>query len=139
MTGYKRYCLFVIAVMLFVQGGAQEVRVKDAYAKTLLRISEPLLSLQIKDPLNTDCGALQCTRCNVLHTRAAEAMYPFYVSWTITHNDSFLKGAKLCAAWLIKQQQPDGSWKETPEEWTGTTTDQLLMMLLTYEGLSTNC
>ena len=38
--------------------------------------------------------------------------------------------------WLIRQQEKDGSWKETPEEWTGTTTDQLLMMALAYEHLS---
>jgi hypothetical protein len=137
MLRYKTYLLFALAVLLHVTGSTQELRVKEAYAKTLMRLTEPLLSLQIKEPSNTNCGALQCARCNVLHTRAAEAMYPFYISWTITHNESFLKGAKLCADWLIKQQQTDGSWKETPEEWTGTTTDQLLMMLLTYEGLST--
>jgi hypothetical protein len=34
--------------------------------------------------------------------------------------------------WLIRQQQPGGEWKETPEEWTGTTTDQLLMMTLAF-------
>ena len=37
--------------------------------------------------------------------------------------------------WLIRQQEKDGSWKETPEEWTGTTTDQLLMLLLAYDIL----
>jgi hypothetical protein len=137
MLYHRKYFLLAITLLLLVSGTAQEIRIKDAYAKTLLRLTEPLLSLQVKDTSNKDRGALQCSRCNVFHTRAAEAMYPFYVSWIITHKDVFLAGAKQCAAWLIKQQQPDGSWKETPEEWTGTTTDQLLMMFLTYEGLST--
>jgi hypothetical protein len=137
MLHHRKYFLFAIALLFLINGSAQEIRVKDAYAKTLLRLTGSLLSLQVKDTSNKDCGALHCSRCKVFHTRAAEAMYPFYISWTITHKDVFLASAQQCATWLIKQQRPDGSWKETPEEWTGTTTDQLLMMLLTYEGLST--
>jgi hypothetical protein len=114
---------------------AQQLQVKQRYAGSLLKLTRPLLALQVADNSSADCGALRCSHCNVLHTRAAEAMYPFYISWTLTHNDSFLLATKKAAAWLIRQQQPNGSWKETPEEWTGTTTDQLLMMLLTYEGL----
>lgn len=114
---------------------SQELRVKDAYAAALLKLVKPLHSLQNKNNSDKDAGALRCVHCNVLHTRAAEAMYPFYVSWKITRNDSFLVAAKHAAQWLMQQQQANGSWKETPEEWTGTTTDQLLMMLLTYEGI----
>ena len=128
--------LTAAAIVLVINLQAQTLRPKDAYAGVLLRLVKPLLSLQVTDQNNPDCGALRCTRCNVLHTRAAEAMYPFFIAWKITHNDSFLTASRQAAHWLMQQQQPNGSWKETPEEWTGTTTDQLLMMLLTYEGLS---
>lgn len=129
--------LLLAAALLFsLRLQAQPLRPKEAYASTLLKLVRPLLALQVNDPSGKDNGALRCNRCGVLHTRAAEAMYPFFVAWTITHNDSMLHASRQCAAWLMKQQQANGSWKETPEEWTGTTTDQLLMMLLTYEGLS---
>lgn len=132
----KYKLLLPFCVLLSFFAGGQTLRTKDAYAGALLKLAKPLLSLQITDPGDKNAGAIRCNRCNVLHTRAAEAMYPFFISWTITRNDSFINASKQCAAWLINQQQPNGSWKETPEEWTGTTTDQLLMMLLTYEGLS---
>ncbi|WEK34182.1 MAG: hypothetical protein P0Y53_16970 [Candidatus Pseudobacter hemicellulosilyticus] len=115
---------------------AEQVTLKQEYAHTLLQLSDALLARQLTDPKVTDCGAIQCQHCNVLHTRAAEAVYPFAVAYTITGHKKYLQGAKQAAAWLLRQQQPDGSWKETPEEWTGTTTDQLLMLLLTSKELS---
>jgi len=132
---YLKCILLVAGIIWQLNVTAQQVQVKQTYATTLLRLTKPLIALQVADGNSVDCGALRCSRCNVLHTRAAEAMYPFYISWTITHDDAFLAAAKKSASWLIKQQQPNGSWKETPEEWTGTTTDQLLMLLLTYEGI----
>lgn len=132
---YLKSILIFIGAVWCININAQQLQVKQSYAKTLLQLTKPLLALQVADNNSADCGALECARCKVLHTRASEAMYPFYISWVITHNDNFLLAAKKTAAWLIHQQQPNGSWKETPEEWTGTTTDQLLMMLLTYEGM----
>jgi len=132
---YPKYILVFVGMICCTLVYAQQLQVKQAYANTLLKLTKPLLLLQVTDNASADCGALQCAHCHVLHTRAAEAMYPFIISWTITHNDSFLVAAKKAAAWLIKQQQPNGSWKETPEEWTGTTTDQLLMMLLSFERI----
>lgn len=119
-------------------GGAlsQSFSMKKEYASTLVQLSGTLLDLQIKDQEKADCGALACNTCHVLHTRAAEAVYPFAVSYKITGEKRYLKAARNAALWLISQQQPDGSWKETPEEWTGTTTDQLLMLLLAYDVVS---
>ncbi|WAC13371.1 hypothetical protein [Dyadobacter pollutisoli] len=114
----------------------QSLSMKKEYASTLVQLSGTLLELQIEGQEKADCGALACNTCHVLHTRAAEAVYPFAVSYQITGEKRYLKGARNAASWLIGQQQPDGSWKETPEEWTGTTTDQLLMLLLAYEIIS---
>lgn len=113
---------------------AQSIEIRKEYASTLLQLSRALLDLQVGRS-GPDCGALACHHCDVLHTRAAEAVYPFAVSYSITRDKRYLKGARNAASWLISQQQPDGSWKETPEEWTGTTTDQLLMLILAYETI----
>ncbi len=106
---------------------------KKEYAATLLQLTNVLLKLQIQDRADAHCGAIACRSCNVWHTRAAEAVYPFSVAYKITGEDRYLQAAKNAGAWLIRQQETNGSWKETPEEWTGTTTDQLLMMMLAYE------
>lgn len=127
-----------IFTLLFIsaQSGAQQIQIRREYASTLLTLTNTLLELQIDKSGHTDCGALVCKNCNVLHTRAAEAVYPFAVSYRITGEKRYLKAAKNAAFWLISQQQANGSWKETPEEWTGTTTDQLLMLLLAFESIS---
>jgi hypothetical protein len=96
---------------------------------------DALVNLQISQEKDNDCGAIKCPSCNVLHTRAAEAVYPLAVAFQQTGNSKYLVAAKSLGNWLIRQQWPDGSWKETPEEWTGTTTDQLLMMILAYQKL----
>ncbi len=85
---------------------------------------------------NPNFGGIWCEHCHVWHTRAAEAVFPFTVMYLITKDKRYFAAAKNAVAWLIQQQQPNGSWKETPEEWTGTTTDQLLMLLLSYERIS---
>lgn len=115
---------------------SQALSMKKEYAATLLQLSGTLLALQTDEKEPANCGALVCKSCHVLHTRAAEAVYPFAVSYMITGEQRYLKAARNAASWLISQQQPDGSWKETPEEWTGTTTDQLLMLLLAYDAIS---
>lgn len=112
---------------------AQVVHCRQEYAATLLQLTDVLWKLQEKSPASADCGALSCVYCQVLHTRAAEVVYPFSVAFFITKDARYLKAAKEAAAWLFRQQQENGSWKETPEEWTGTTTDQLLMLLLAYD------
>ncbi|TDE15212.1 hypothetical protein [Dyadobacter psychrotolerans] len=134
----KHAGVFAILILFFlsVEAVCQPIQIKKEYASTLLELTNTLYDLQIDQPTHTDCGALACKNCNVLHTRAAESVYPFAVAYRISGQKRYLKAAKNAAFWLIRQQQADGSWKETPEEWTGTTTDQLLMLLLAYEVIS---
>jgi hypothetical protein len=137
----KHYFNFVLAFTLIVliitnSFSKPSVNLKKEYAKTLLILSDELRSRQIINKSDVNFGAISCAQCNVLHTRAGEAMFPLIVTYKITGDDSYLTSALNLADWLINQQQDDGSWKETPEEWTGTTTDQLLMMVLSYDIIS---
>ncbi|WP_460935130.1 prenyltransferase/squalene oxidase repeat-containing protein [Spirosoma humi] len=111
---------------------AQVVSPRALYAEVLLDMTKALVERQNKHSGHPDHGGIWCADGKLYHTRAAEAMYPFAVAYTITQQKVYLQAAIRAGNWLIRQQQPDGSWKETPEAWTGTTTDQLLMMLLTY-------
>lgn len=115
---------------------SQEVNPKKEYSQTLLVLSNALQKIQILEKKNQNYGAIQCRHCDVLHTRAAESVFPFAVSYKITGDKKYLRSATAVGNWLIRQQENDGSWKETPEEWTGTTTDQLLMMMLSFEIIS---
>ncbi|MBS1565112.1 MAG: hypothetical protein JST39_12035, partial [Bacteroidetes bacterium] len=109
---------------------------RKAYAAMLAEMTAALLQKQIPAGAGDSAGAIVCPYDHVLHTRAAEAMYPFAVEYIISKDERYLQAALGSARWLMRQQQSNGSWKETPEEWTGTTTDQLLMMLQTYEIVS---
>lgn len=106
------------------------------YAATLLKLSGKLVSLQLTDTTAPSAGAFQCPHCGILHTRAAESVYPLAMAHKIGGDERFFRAAVMAGNWLIRQQEQDGSWKETPEEWTGTTTDQLLMMVEAYDLLS---
>ncbi|MFT4156285.1 hypothetical protein [Parafilimonas sp.] len=90
-------------------------------------LTDALLKRQMKDSFNQNFGGIWCEHCHAWHTRAAEAVFPFTVMYLITNEKKYLAAAKNDVSWLIRQQQSNGSWKETPEEWTGTTTDQLLI------------
>ena len=127
--------LLAAKTLTIAQSSSETIDLKAEYAKTLVELSNTIVSQQVTDPADSNFGAIRCVRCSVFHTRAAESVFPLYVSYTITHDKKFLKAAIDAGNWLIRQQFPDGSWKETPEEWTGTTTDQLLMMTETYEGI----
>jgi hypothetical protein len=131
--------LALVVLLLWCHlAGAQVLDLKKEYATTLLQLTETLLQRQVNDEQSPTCGAIACKACTVWHTRAAEAVYPFAVAYGITGEARYLNGAIDAAKWLIRQQEVNGSWKETPEEWTGTTTDQLLMMMLAYELIHTH-
>ncbi|MCF6357167.1 MAG: hypothetical protein L3J54_05110, partial [Draconibacterium sp.] len=115
----------------------KEVRVelKPQFYKTLRVLDSTLLTLQNRIPADADFGALWCPHCKLYHTRAAEAVYPFAYQFSVSGRDDYKNAAINLGNWLIRQQFPDGSWQETPEDWTGTTTDQLLMLLQAFDML----
>lgn len=137
MTGFKLKFPFLIlmAIVFSLKSKAQNKDLKKEYATTLVSLADVLLQHQLKDKKNPDFGALKCDYDQVLHTRASEAVYPLAVAYKITGKRQYLEAAICTGNWLIKQQQTDGSWKETPEEWTGTTTDQVLMLMLAWDHL----
>jgi hypothetical protein len=112
---------------------------KDAYKTTLLTLCETLISTQINSPDDVNSGALICPSSNPddhpLHSRAAEAVYPFAVAWKLTGDIKYRDAAIKLGNWLIKLQETSGEktggWSEAwpdPEQkgWYGTTTDQLI-------------
>jgi hypothetical protein len=131
-----RLVLILVLLITTTQFGQTAFNLKKEYSKTLLVLTNEIKSRQIINKSDVNFGAITCSHCNVLHTRAAESMFPFIVTYNITGDDNYLAAAFNLTDWLIKQQQTDGSWKEIPEEWTGTTTDQLFMMVLSYNLIS---
>ena len=71
------YVLF--SIVLVNEVVAQKISLKNECYETLAVLSDALLNLQITDENDHDFGALKCPSCNVLHTRAAEAVYPFSI------------------------------------------------------------
>ncbi len=134
----KKIIILLPFLLLSCHKPVETINFKSACIETLTVFTDTLFDLQIKNPNSPDYGAIQCHACDVLHTRAAEAVFPFIVRFQETGDEKWLKAATRLGNWLIQQQQPDGSWKETPEEWTGTTTDQLLMLLKAWPVLKTN-
>ncbi|MBC8402297.1 MAG: hypothetical protein H8E14_12480 [Candidatus Marinimicrobia bacterium] len=108
------------------------VSLHEESLKTMQVLTNTLLDLQISDEDDPNFGAIRCPKCNILHTRASEAVYPFAVAYKYFGEDRYLQAAIRTGNWLIKQQLEEGEWKETPWEWTGTTADQLLMMVNSY-------
>ena len=138
MSNLWRCILWTVALSLFTQlnSTAQSLDLKKEYAETLFKLVDALLTHQVQDKKNKDFGAIKCDYDGVLHTRASESVYPFSLAYQVSGNRKYLQAAIDTGNWLIKQQEQNGSWKETPEEWTGTTTDQALMMMMAYEVLS---
>jgi len=124
-----------LCCIVSAQEKGTRISLRAEYSKTLIELCNTIVELQVKEPTDSNCGAIQCLHCSVYHTRASESVYPLFVSFTITGDKKYLEAAKSTASWLFRQQEKDGSWKETPEEWTGTSTDQLLMLAETYDGI----
>lgn len=138
MSNQRRYILWAVAVFVLVHFNsmAQSLELRKEYATTLIKLADVLLAHQIQNKKDKDFGAIKCDYDGVLHTRASESVYPFAIAYQVSGNRKYLHAAIYTGNWLIKQQEHNGSWKETPEEWTGTTTDQALMMMMAYEVLS---
>lgn len=116
----------------------ETVSLKDECYTTASQLAASLLTLQITDKNDANYGALTCPECKVLHTRAAEAVLPFSVVYQKTGDKRYRDAAIRVTNWLIKQQLSEGQWKETPWEWTGTTADQLLMIVYSYPILKSS-
>ena len=131
-----RYCIILcllIVPALSINAGNAPIDTLSTHATRILNnLNSALLRHIQNDKHSSDYGAITCPQCHIYHTRAAEAVYPFAFEFQQTANKTYLKAAINVGNWLIKQQQENGSWLETPEEWTGTTTDQALMMALAY-------
>ena len=130
-----KYTISLI-ILLFAVYSCQKqktVSLKETFAEVLAELDSALVSFQNTDSLNPDFGGIWCNHCSLYHTRAAEAVFPFAFEYTLTQDKKYLDAAIQLGNWLIRQQFPDGSWKETPEEWTGTSTDQLLMMAQAFK------
>ena len=100
--------------------------------EVLYQLCNALCRLQITDPESEDFGAIHCISCNTLHTRAGEAVYPLAVAYKYSSEEMYLTAAIRLGNWLISRQSREGFWYETPGEWTGTTTFQLLSLSAAY-------
>ncbi len=119
----KSLPLVLIALTLCSDAWAGQVSLRHEFAGKLRVLADTLLELQDKDSASATCGALYCQACADHHTRASEAVLPFAVAYRETGDEKYLTAAIATGNWLIDQQQPNGSWLETPSDWTGTTTD----------------
>ena len=115
---------------------SQLYSLKDECTKNLLILADDLIKLQNLNPSDRYFGALYCDACQSYHTRASESVLPFAAAYKESGKEKYLKSAIITGNWLIKQQQKNGSWFETPDTWTGTTADQLLSVSSAYPILS---
>lgn len=132
---YKLLIVCFLLILILIAGSYKEQKLfslKKECAENLFILCEDLINLQNSNQEETSFGALYCEACSNYHTRASESILPFAAAYSESNNDKYLKSAILTGNWLIKQQQQDGSWFETPDKWTGTTTDQLLSLSAAY-------
>ncbi|SDR67806.1 hypothetical protein [Opitutus sp. GAS368] len=130
------------ALLALLPAAAAARAIEAQYDRLLLTLCDALVATQITDPASADCGALVCPSTNPqvhpLHSRAAEAVYPFAIAWRRTHDPRYRDAAVKLARWLIGKQQPRGAWGEAwPnfDGWAGTTADQLISLAGAYPFL----
>jgi hypothetical protein len=115
------------------------------YQTTLQTLCDALLATQITDQTNQNYGALVCPSTNPdvhkIHSRAAEAVYPFAVLYKLTGQAKYLNAAIILGNWLVSIQETtgaqNGGWSEswpdpTQSGWYGTTADQLMSLAGAY-------
>ncbi|MCX6238603.1 MAG: hypothetical protein NTY07_13755 [Bacteroidia bacterium] len=120
----------------------------DPYRTTLLSLCDALISTQINEPSDPNFGALVCPSSNPdnhpIHSRAAEAVYPFAIAYKLTGKIQYRDAAIKLGNWLTTIQETSGKrtggWSENwpdpgQKGWYGTTTDQLISMAGAYPVL----
>lgn len=131
MKSYIKLLFFFIFLVAYGQE-KESVSLKNECLSGLFTLTDTLIGIQDLDKNSTSYGALYCNACSDYHTRASEAVLPFAVAYKESNKEKYFTSAVSTGEWLIAQQQNDGAWYETPSTWTGTTTDQLLMMSVAY-------
>lgn len=87
-----------------------------------------LVQRQVVDPNSPSYGAVYCAACRCYHTRAAEAVFPLAFCYRHLGDETWLHAALSLGTWLVKQQEPDGCWLETPSTMPATTVFQLMAL-----------
>jgi hypothetical protein len=118
--------------------------IDNNFKTTLTSLCDALLQTQITDKANANYGALVCLSknpdVNKIHSRAAEAVYPFAVEYKLTGQTKYRDAAIILGDWLIAIQETTGhagGWSEDwPDPgqtgWYGTTADQLISLAGAY-------
>jgi len=131
------FLFIVCSINLFAQ--------KDPYRTTLLSLCDALITTQINEPSDPNFGALVCPSSNPdnhpVHSRAAEAVYPFAIAYKLTGKIQYRDAALKLGNWLTTIQETSGrrtggwseNWPDPAQKgWYGTTTDQLISMASAY-------
>jgi hypothetical protein len=134
-----------LLLFLFIISSIQLFAQNDPYKTTLLSLCNALLPTQLNQPSDPNYGALVCPSTNPdnhpLHSRSAEAMYPFAIAYKLTGKIKYREAAIKLGNWLTTTQETQGKkaggWSENwpdPQQkgWYGTTTDQLISMAGAY-------
>lgn len=104
----------------------------------LERLLKGLLPLIETNPLSPEKGGLLCRCCEDYHTRGGEAAFPFVVLGKRIADDDMVDTGLRLADWLVRRQNHDGSWTESPGMWTGTTVFQLMALAGVMEAWGSN-
>ena len=96
---------FVFMLMIFTVN-AQELLPRKAYAATLITLTDALLQRQIAGDAGSNEGGIRCAHCQVWHTRAAEAVYPFTIVAAITGAHRYSVAAQLAAGPRHRHRRP---------------------------------
>ena len=123
----------------------QVFAIDSNYQTTLQTLCDALLATQITDQTNQNYGALVCPSTNPdvhkIHSRAAEAVYPFAILHKLTGQAKYLNAAIILGNWLVSIQETSGtqsggwseSWPDPAQSgWYGTTADQLISLAGAY-------
>lgn len=138
MQNYRLFFIIILSSLIISWSGKEEISLKEKFTENLYVLVDKLISIQNHDSAGDHFGAIYCNACSDFHTRAAEAVLPFAVAYKESGKTTYLNSAIAAGNWLIKQQLADGSWVETPSDWTGTTADQLLMISSAFPIIEKN-